>query len=165
VIVFLGLASVFHAAIVMTVLACIGLWLRHGGLGPLAIAAAVPAVLAAPFVLFSWPIPAWMTLLGVATLLFGLAIIRRRIVPLRSAIGLTFGMALSGAAVISAEILVSPTDDDFAFAQSTPAILTMIVGLIVFGLGLADTGRWLRSEQPVRIPPLPAPTRARPATS
>jgi len=161
----LGLAQVFHLAIAMSIAAMVGLWWRHGGLGWLSVLSCIPAALAAPFVLFVWPIPAWTMLLGLASLLFGTPVIMRRVAPLASSIALTAGLAVSGAAVLVAEIFVTNTGEDFAFLESTPLIAAMLAGLIVYGLGLIGVGRWMRSEEPVDIPALPAPTLSRPPAS
>lgn len=156
-IVWLGLAQVFFLAIGMSIVGMLALWRRHGGLGPLSYAAIVPAVLATPFVLFVWPIPAWAMLLGLATLLFGIPVVGRRLVPLSSAMAITTGLAITGAAVLGAEFFATRTGEDYAFLESTAATIAMIAGMAIFGLGLIGVGRWMRSEEPVAIPPLPAP--------
>jgi hypothetical protein len=156
--IFMVLGQVFYLAVAMSILGLAGLWMRHGGLGPLSYAAAVPALLAAPFVLFVWPIPAWMILLGLATLLFGIPVIVRRLAPLPSALALTSGLSIAGAAALGPELFVDRTGDDLAFVESMPAMVVMLAGTVVFGLGLIGVGRWMRSEQPVEIPSLPAPT-------
>jgi hypothetical protein len=156
--VWIALAAFFHATVAASALGCLALWKRHGGLGPLGYMAVVPAVASAPFVLFSWPIPAWTILLGAATLLFGVGVLLRRLAPLPGALGLTFGLALAAASVLGAELAVGAHDEDFAFLASRPAGIAMIVGMIVFGAGLASLGWWMRSEEPVEIPPLPSPT-------
>ena len=161
----LGLAQVFHLAIAMSVVAMVGLWQRHGGLGSLSLLSCMPAVLAAPFVLFVWPIPAWTMLLGLASLLFGIPVIARRVAPLASSIALTTGLAVSGAAVLAAEIFVTSTGEDFAFLESNPIIAAMVAGFVVYGLGLIGVGRWMRGEEPVDLPALPAPTLSRPPAS
>lgn len=161
----LGLAQVFHLAIAMSVVAMVGLWQRHGGLGSLSLLSCMPAVLAAPFVLFVWPIPAWTMLLGLASLLFGIPVIARRVAPLASSIALTTGLAVSGAAVLGAEIFVTSTGEDFAFLESNPVIAAMVAGFVVYGLGLIGVGRWMRGEEPVDLPALPAPTLSRPPAS
>jgi hypothetical protein len=161
----LGLAQVFHLAIAMSIVAMVGLWQRHGGLGSLSLLSCIPAALAAPFVLFVWPIPAWSMLLGLASLLFGIPVIARRVAPLASSIALTAGLAVSGAAVLGAEIFVTSNGEDFAFLESTPIIAAMAAGFVVYGLGLIGVGRWMRSEEPVEVPALPAPTLSRPSAS
>lgn len=153
------LAMVFHAAIAASVLGCIGLWQRHGGLGPLAYAAIVPAVLALPLVVSVWPVPAWTVLLGAATLLFGLALLVRRIAPLTASLGLAGGLSLAAGAVLGSEILMAGSHrEDFAYQGSPIAGGMMIVGMIVFGSSMLALGYWMRSEEPVAIPALPAPS-------
>jgi hypothetical protein len=154
----IGLATVFHGTLAASLLACIGLWQRHGGLGPLGYTAVLPAMAAAPFVLFVWPIPAWTVLLGAATLLFGLAILLRAVAPMPAAAAVTCGLALAGGAVLGAEIFVGTHQEDFAFLASRPAGALMVAGMLIFGLGLAGLGRWMRSETPVEVPALPAPS-------
>jgi hypothetical protein len=161
----LGLAQVFHLAVAMSIVAMFGLWQRHGGLGSLSALACIPAALAAPFVLFVWPIPAWTMLLGLASLLFGIPVIARRMAPLVSSIALTAGLAVSGAAVLGAEIFVTNTREDFAFLESDPIIVAMVAGIIIYGLGLMGVGRWMRGEEPVEVPALPAPKLSRPEAS
>ena len=154
----LAMAQVFHLAIVMSSAAMFGLWRRHGGLGSLSLLSCIPAVLAAPFVLFVWPIPAWSMLLGLAALLFGIPVIARRVAPLASAIALTAGLAVSGAAVLGAEVFVTGTSEDFAFLESRPIVAVMAAGFIAYGVGLIGVGSWMRREEPIEIPALPAPT-------
>ena len=161
----LGLAQVFHLAIAMSIVSMVGLWQRHGGLGSLSLLSCIPAVLAAPFVLFVWPIPAWTMLLGLASLLFGIPVIARRVAPLASSIALTAGLAVSGVAVFGAEIFVTSTGEDFAFLESNPIIAAMVAGFVVYGLGLIGVGRWMRGEEPVDMPALPAPRLSRPSSS
>ena len=161
----LGMAQVFHLAITTTIVAMVGLWQRHGGLGPLSLLACIPAALAAPFVLFVWPIPAWTMLLGLASLLFGIPVIARRVAPLASSIALTAGLAVCGVAVLGAEIFVTSNGEDFAFSGSNPIMATMVAGFVVYGLGLIGVGRWMRGEEPVEMPALPAPTLSRPPSS
>ena len=159
----MGMAQVFHLAVAMSIVAMFGLWQRHGGLGRLSVLSCIPAALAAPFVFFVWPIPAWATLLGLASVLFGIPVIARRVAPLASSIALTAGLAVSGAAVLVAEIFVTNTDEDFAFLESNPIIVAMVAGFTIYGLGLIGVGRWMRSEEPVEVPALPAPTLSRPS--
>lgn len=161
----IGTAQVFHVAIAASVVAMSGLWRRHGGLGLLSFLAIVPAVLAAPFVFFVWPIPAWTVLLGAASLLFGIPVIRRRSAPLASSIALTAGLPVAAAAVLGAELFVTRTGEDYAFLESAPIVGVMCVGFVVHGLGLIGVGRWMRSEEPLEIPALPAPTQSRRAPS
>jgi hypothetical protein len=151
-----ALASVFHAVAALSLAACWGLWARHGGLGVLGWVAAVPAALALPFVLFVWPIPAWLLLLGVAAASFGCAMLRRRLAPSVPTLGMTCGLGIAATAVVAAELVVEG-GDDFAFLASGPAIGGVVVGVVVFGAGLFGVGRWLRSETPMRVPPLPVP--------
>lgn len=153
--VFLALAQVFHLSVGCTVAAGIGLWLRHGGLGRLAIAAAVPALLAGPFVLFVWPVPAWLVLLGAASLLFGLSMIVRGVPPRWSTWCVTGGLAASGTAVLVAEFVAPSTTEDFAFLEGHLWIAVVIAGMVVFGAGLIGVGRRLRAETPVAITPAP----------
>jgi hypothetical protein len=160
-----GMAQVFHFAVAMSVVAMVGLWRRHGGLGRLSLFALVPAVLAGPFVLFVWPIPAWTVLLGLASLLFGIPVLTRQLAPLASTVALTAGLAVAGVAVLGAEIFVPRSGGDFAFLESGPIIAAMVLGFTVYGFGLVGVGRWMRGEQPVEIPPLPTPTLSRPAPS
>ncbi len=94
-IVWVALAQVFYLAIGMSFVGLLGLWRRHGGLGPLSYAAAAAAALATPFMLFVWPIPAWTMLLGLASLLFGIPVVARRLAPLPSALALTSGGRVS----------------------------------------------------------------------
>lgn len=157
----IGTAQVFYLATAMSTVAILGLWQRHGGLGPLSLLAAIPAVMAVPFVLFVWPIPAWTVLLGSASLMFGIPLIARRLAPLASSVALTAGLAVAGAAVLGAEVFVTRTGEDFAFLESSAVIGAVCVGYVLHGLGLIGLGRWMRSETPVDIPALPAPTRAR----
>jgi hypothetical protein len=157
----IGMAQVFHVAVAMSVAATVGVWHRHGGLGPLSLAAIVPAVLSAPFVLFVWPIPAWAVLLGAASLLFGIPLVVRRVAPLASSLALTAGLAITGAAVLGAEVAITATGEDYAFLESRASMAAMIAGVVVYGLGLIGIGRWMRSEEPVDIPQLPAPTAPR----
>ena len=163
--VWLAMAQVFHLAIAMSIAAMFGLWWRHGGLGLLSLLSCVPAVLAAPFVLFVWPIPAWSMLLGVASLLFGIPVIVRRLAPLASSIALAGGLAVSGAAVLGAEVFVTSTGDDFAFLESGPILVAMVAGFVVYGIGLIGVGRWMHGEEPVEVPALPAPTLSHPSAS
>lgn len=163
--VWIGMAQVFYVAITTSFIAMVALWRRHGGLGPWSVAAAVPAVVAAPFVLFVWPIPAWTMLLGLASLLFGVPLVLRRVAPLASSIAITTGLAISGAAVLGAELFVVRTGEDFAFLESAAISTVMGIGFMVYGFGLIGIGRWMRSEEPVAIPPLPAPTPPHPARS
>lgn len=160
------LASVFHVTVAATVVAGIGLWQRHGGLGPLGWVAVVPAVLAVPFVLFVWPVPAWVVLLGAATAVFGLAVLRRGVAPRAPTAAMTVGLGVAAAAVVGAELFVDPGSEDFAFAASPSAMVAMVTGFVALGSGLAGVGRWMRSETPVTVPPLPAPSAgpARPVT-
>lgn len=151
------LATLLHFAVAGAFVGCVGLWLRHGRRGPLALLGAVPAVLAIPFVLLAWPILAWIGLLGVASLLFGLDLLIRRVAPLPSTLAFTSGLAISAAAVVSAEYATTSTNEDFAFLASTTASAVVVGGMMLFGVGLFGLGRWLRSEQPVEIPGLPAP--------
>ena len=161
----MGMAQTFHLTIAMSVVAMLSLWRRHGGLGPLAMLSCIPAALAVPFVLFVWPVPAWSMLLGLASLLFGIPVIARRVAPLASSIALTAGLAVGGAAVLGAEIFVTNTGEDFAFLESGLIIATMAAGFIVYGLGLIGVGRWMSSEEPVEVPALPAPPMFRPSAS
>ena len=161
----MGMAQVFHLAVAMSIVAMVGLWQRHGGLGRLSVLSCIPAALAAPFVLFVWPIPAWAMLLGLASVLFGIPVIARRVAPLASSIALAAGLAVSGVAVLVAEIFVTNTDEDFAFLQSNPIIAAMVAGFTIYGLGLIGVGRWMRSEEPVELPTLPAPRLSRPSAS
>jgi hypothetical protein len=161
----IGIAQVFHLAVAMSIVAMVGLWRRHGGLGSLSLLSCIPTALATPFVLFVWPIPAWTMLLGLASLLFGIPVIGRRVVPLASSIALTAGLAVSGAAVLGAEIFVTNTGEDFAFLESNPIIAAMVTGFIIYGLALISVGRWMRGEEPVEVPAFPAPSLSRPSAS
>ena len=51
------------------------------------------------------------------------------------------GLAVSGAAVLVAEIFVTNTDEDFAFLESNPIIAAMVAGFTIYGLGLIGVGR------------------------
>ena len=124
----------------------------------MALLAAVPAVVSIPFVVFAWPIPAWMVLLGAASLLFGLNVLIRRVAPLPSTLAFTSGLAISGVAVVGAEYATVGSGEDFAFLESSTAAAVVIGGMVLFGLGLIGLGRWLHSEQAVEIPGLPAPS-------
>ena len=79
----------------------------------------MPAVLAAPFVLFVWPIPAWTMLLGLAVTAVRDPGDRPPGGSTRGSIALTTGLAVSGAAVLAAEIFVTATGEDFAFLGAT----------------------------------------------
>jgi hypothetical protein len=67
-------------------------------------------------------------------------------------------LAITGAAVLGAEAFASRTGEDFAFLETTAVMAVMVAGMVFFGLGLIGVGRWMRSETPVEIPSLPAPT-------
>lgn len=155
--IFLFLAQVFHLSVGCAVAAAVGLWLRHGGLGPLAIAAAAAALLAGPFVLFVWPIPGWMVLLGIASLLFGLSILRRGLMPWWASACIAGGLTISATAVVVAEFVWPNPIEDFAFLGSTRTEAAVVAGMIVFGAGLIGVGRRLHSEVPVTIPAQPVP--------
>lgn len=145
-VVWLGAAVVLHVAVAMSVVAGIGLWWRHGGLGPLVAVAGGLVALTVPFVVLVWPIPAWTLLLGAASALFGGVLVARRIEPRLAAAATAVGMPAVAVAVAVCEFAGIGRGEDFAFLGSRTAIVTMLAGMAVTGLGIAGLSHRLFTE-------------------
>lgn len=153
-----AMATILHIAATMGAIAVVGLWKRHGGFGFLTVAAAIPAAMSAPFVMFAWPILAWLVLLGLSTLIVGIALFVGGLLPRPWVTAFTFGLSGPAAAAVAAEMTATRHGEDFAFLASTWSTASVMAGIVVFGVGLMGIGRWLHAETPVEVPTrLPTP--------
>lgn len=153
-----AMATILHIAVTMSSVAVVGLWQRHGGFGILTVVAAVPAVTAAPFVLFAWPILAWLALLGLSTLVVGVALLTGGLLPRWWVAAFTFGLSGAAAIALTAEMTSGRHGEDFAFLAATWSSAAVMAGIVVFAVGLIGIGRWLHAETPVEVPTrLPTP--------
>jgi hypothetical protein len=136
----------------LMVVTMVGLYRRHGGLGALGMVGLAVTGLGVATSFFWWAFVVWLTLMGIGTLIFAFAMLRRDIAPRFSTAAWGAGMTV-GAVVWSVLrwLEVGPTDEwgDYWIAN----VSGMTAGILIMSVGLAGLGLWLRSEQPVALEP------------
>lgn len=149
---FIVAATALLAAGALMLVSMVGLYRRHGGLGAAGMVGLAVTGLAAAASFVFWAFGLWLTLFGIGTLIFGVAMLRRDIAPRVSTVVWSAGFAVGA---ITWSILrwleVGPVDQwgDYWVA----AAVGVPVGVLIMAVGLVGLGLWLRAEQPAEIGP------------
>jgi hypothetical protein len=125
---------------------------RHGGLGLLGLVGIAVTCLGVAATVVLWAFGFWLSLMAIGTLLFGIAALRRDVVPrvwtLTWCGGMTVGAAL-WYTLSWLEIGGVDSNGDNASAD----FVGFYLGVLIMTVGLVGLGRWLRSEEPIDIQP------------
>lgn len=149
---FIVAATALLAAGALMLVSMVGLYRRHGGLGAAGMVGLAVTGLAAAASFVFWAFGLWLTLFGIGTLIFGVAMLRRDIAPRVSTVVWSAGFAVGA---ITWNVLrwleVGPVDQwgDYWVA----AAVGVPVGVLIMAVGLVGLGLWLRAEQSAEIGP------------
>ena len=95
----------------------------------------------------AWAIVVWTTVLGAGTLLFGLPLLRRGILPRPWGQAFTFALPAASVVAWAGAVLFDAGAED----ASTLAVAVndglVAAAVLVLAAGLAGMGRWLRTDQ------------------
>lgn len=143
----------------LTVAVMAGVRERLGGLGLLATVGMVFVGLGALAGVFAWFVMLWASLVAIGALLIAIAVAREDVAPRLPIylLGSAWVIGIATWALLRALEVGSPDEwGDYWLAN----ILGVSTGTVLFALALVLLGRWLRSEEPVKIdvvePILPA---------
>lgn len=135
---------------VLTIVALVGITKRVGGLGVVGLIAMVIMAVGVLLSIVAWAVILWMTIEGVALLIFGIALLRKEAVPRFGILTLSAGFILGPIVFVILDALEvgTPTNDGeyplaFAFGVG--------LGFVIVSLGLVTIGMWLRSEEAVDL--------------
>ncbi|NNF53328.1 MAG: hypothetical protein HKN03_02690 [Acidimicrobiales bacterium] len=143
----LGQMSLMAAAS-LTVVTFIGLFQRHGGLGPVGRTGIGIAALGAAAGLIGWFIYGWGTLIGVGALLIAGAMLRRGLAPRVATV--MIGTAGLWAAAVGGTLWLFEAGPRDQYGDYPLVGLTSVgVGCTLLAVGLVGIGRWLWNEEPV----------------
>jgi hypothetical protein len=137
--------SFILAALVLLLVGMVGIRARHGGaLGTLGLVGFILVGLGTFVVLaqFSWALLLWLVPIGIGCALFGVAIIRARLLSRAAA-------ALYGSGLLITTMLVLSQQFAGQDANETPLWPYGLIGIVLFGIGLTWLGWQLRAERPV----------------
>lgn len=146
-----GAASLLGAG-ALTVMTMVALNRRHGGLGRLANAGLILTGLGFLASMAAWVFVVWASLMMLGTLSFGLSMLQKGTAPRIPA------LAIAGAFVVGASTILVGTLMSGEVNQSSLTLweanwrtnLTgLTIGAVILGIGLLQTGVWLRSETPI----------------
>lgn len=146
-----GSASLLAAGVAMLV-AMVGMYRRHAGLGIAGIVGLGITSLGVAALLVAWAFALWMTLIGIGVLVFAIPLIGRDLAPRASTVLWGGGMA-SGAIVWYVLRWMEVGDPDRWGDYPLATAIALPIGVISMAIGLAGIGRWLRSEEPADLTP------------
>ena len=143
----------------LTVAVMAGVRERLGGLGLLASAGMVFVGLGALAGVLPWLVMLWALLVAIGALLFAIAVARENVAPRLPIylLGSAWTIGIATWTLLRALEVGRPDEwGDYWLAN----VLGLSTGAVLFALALVLLGRWLRSEEPVKIdvvePVLPA---------
>lgn len=123
----------------------LGLRRLHGGLGPVAVLGIAVTAAGALLSFVAWAYFLWIAVLGVGTLLFGLPLLRRGVVPRRPALALTFALPAAALVLWAGAVLFDAAGDDASPLAEGLVTGLVGVGLLVLAAGLVGIGRWMQA--------------------
>jgi hypothetical protein len=133
------------AALVLLIVAMVGIRARHGGaLGTVGLAGLALVGLGTFVVLaqFSWALLLWLVPISIGVALFAVAVIRARLLSRVAA-------ALYGSGLLVTTMLVLSQQFAGQDANEAPLWPYGLIGIVIFGIGLTWLGWQLRTERPV----------------
>lgn len=127
----------------LMIVAMVGLYRRHGGLGALGMLGLGVTALGVATTIFSWAFGVWFTLIAIGAVLFAVAILRRDIAPRLWT--MVFGAGLAIGAVVWHAIRW------LEVGSATANIFGVTIGALLMLAGFIGLGLWLRSEHPAEF--------------
>lgn len=117
-----------------------------GRLGAVATTGIGVSALGALLSFVSWAIVVWTTVLGVGTLLFGVPLLRRGLLPRPWGQAVTFALPAASVVAWAGAVLFDAGAED-----ASPVVQAVYDGLVaaavlVLAAGLAGLGRWMRTD-------------------
>lgn len=141
-------------ASVLGVIVMVAINKRLGGLGALGLVAIGLMCLGAVASIVAWAVFLWMTIQGLAWLVFGIAVLRSGIAPRTPTVLASGGFVVGSIVFIVANALEVGWQDSYG-DYPVAWLAGLITGCTLMSIGLFGLGTWLRSEEPVEIESTP----------
>jgi hypothetical protein len=151
-----GATSLLSAG-ALTVATFVALHKRHGGLGIIGTIGIAFAGVGAAAGLIGWFLYGWGTLIGLGALLVSAAVLRRGLAPRQATVLLGSAWVVAASVGAPLRLLEVGTQDQWG-DYPLPNVIGIATGCVLFAAGLAEMGRWLRTETPVEQVPAGSPT-------
>lgn len=117
-----------------------------GRLGALATIGIGISALGALLSFVAWAVVVWTTVLGVGTLLFGVPLLRRGLLPRPWGQAFTFALPAASVAAWAGAVLFDSGAEDASPVLSAVSDGLVAAAVLVLAAGLAGLGRWMRTE-------------------